>query len=137
MSYDPMSEPAVAACHDLVGRAGATRFEIGYLHDDVPDDEAGWYAIAFYRGTRISVEDQPSSSAAADGLARLLLNGMCRCGRPAVLDAGAAGCLWRRVGKRWEPGCDVAPIVMAAGERGDGAALNRAMRRRLAQGRGA
>jgi hypothetical protein len=137
MSYDPMTEDAVVACADLVGRAGANRFEIGYLHDDVPSEDAGWYAIAFYRGTRMSVDDQPSPAAAADGLACLLLNGTCRCGRPAVLDPESAGCLWRRVGKRWEPGCDAAPIEMAAGERGDGVALNRAMRRRLARGRGA
>lgn len=87
------------ACVDLVGRCGAREFEIGYLHDDVPVAQAGWYASAFYRAP---AED---------------------------------GCRWRRVGKRWEPGCDAPPIEMPAGARGDHAAMNRAMRRRIAKGR--
>lgn len=56
---------AVIACADLVGRAGATQFKLGYLHDDVPIEEAGWYAHAQYRGARITVDDRRSPSEAA------------------------------------------------------------------------
>lgn len=128
-----LDNEAVIACADLVARTGATRFEIGYLHDDVPVAEAGWYAHAQYRGTRISVEDQPSPVHAASALAgRLLDGGKCtHCGGPialssrgvtirpgAVLTDGsqwpvaAAGgkrlvpCLWQRRGREWVRGCE-------------------------------
>ncbi len=133
---DPMTEDAVVACADLVGRCGARQFEIGYLHDDVPAEEAGWYATAFYQGARISVDDQPHPADAAEQLAvKLLAGGTCRCTRPVALDAFSAGCPWRRVGKRWEPGCDAEPITMPAGTRGDTGAMNREMRRRMDKGR--
>lgn len=119
----------VIACADLVGRAGARKFEIGYLHDDVPPEQAGWYAHAVYRGARITVEDQPGPAAAATALAERLLTGArCRCGRLVKLrvygalafhktrladgsqwtisDAAQAGqCQWRRHKDRWEPSC--------------------------------
>jgi hypothetical protein len=119
----------VIACADLVGRAGARQFQIGYVHDDVPVDQAGWYAHAQYRGARIQVTDQRGPAQAADALARRILTGaQCRCGRLAALsadgavayedvamadgtrwtaaEARAAGqCLWRRLGQRWEPSC--------------------------------
>ena len=41
---------AVIACADLVGRTGAKEFQVGYLHDDVPVEQAGWYAHAQYQG---------------------------------------------------------------------------------------
>jgi len=41
-----LDEDALIAAADLVGRTGATGFEIGYLHDDVPAEKAGWYAHA-------------------------------------------------------------------------------------------
>ncbi len=41
-----LDQDAVTACADLVGRTGATNFTIGYLHDDVPPDQAAWYAHA-------------------------------------------------------------------------------------------
>ncbi len=125
----PDLDDVVIACADLVGRAGARGFEIGYLHDDVPVELAGWYAHAQYRGARIQVADQPGPAQAADALARRILTGAkCRCGRLASLspdgaiaysdtamadgtrwtvqEARAAGqCLWRRRGQRWEPSC--------------------------------
>jgi hypothetical protein len=129
---------AVVACADLVGRAGASQFEIGYLHDDVPVEDAGWYASAFYCGARITVDDQSSPTLAAFGLAeRLLRGGMCRCGRRVSLGL-SEGCRWSLVGQRWEPGCD-AQAIHVEGERGDHAAMvqalskqagNRAQRRR-------
>jgi hypothetical protein len=129
-SLDRDSEDAVVACADLIGRAGARGFEIGYLHDDVPAELAGWYAHATFRGARITVEDQPGPVQAAEGLARrILTGGQCRCGKLTALDSSgavafestlvngerwtpemaiAAGqCLWRRVGRRWEPSCPV------------------------------
>lgn len=123
-----LDQDAVIACADLVGRAGATEFQIGYLHDDVPADQAGWYAHAQYKGARITAEDHPGPAEAADALAcQLLAGARCRCGRLVALsdhgavafegqmadgstwsveEARAAGqCRWRRVGPRWEMGC--------------------------------
>ncbi|MFI6819750.1 hypothetical protein ACIBJE_02210 [Micromonospora sp. NPDC050187] len=123
----------ILACADLVGRAGGRSFQIGYLHDDVPVDQAGWYAHAQYRGARIQVEDQRGPAEAADALARRILTGArCRCGRLVslspdgavayedtpmadgsrwtVAQAREAGqCLWRRLGARWEPSCPEPP----------------------------
>jgi hypothetical protein len=119
----------LVACVDLVGRSGARDLEIGYLHDNVPPAEAGWWAHATYRGARIAVEDQPGPTEAAQALAEKILTGAkCRCGRLVALfdhgaiaydrstltdgtqwtaeQAAAAGqCRWRRVGRRWEMGC--------------------------------
>jgi hypothetical protein len=38
----------------MAGRAGAREFEIGYLHDDVPLEDAGWYAHVQYQGLESS-----------------------------------------------------------------------------------
>lgn len=35
---------------------------------------------------------------------------------------------------RWNPGCDAPPLSMPGSRRGDHAAMNRALRRRLAKG---
>lgn len=136
-------EDIVIACMDLAGRSGASGFNIGYLNEDAPAEEAGWYAEVMFKGARIVVGDQRSPTAAALALAERLLRGAtCRCRRPVTLSDGQEGCRWRLAGKRWEPGCDVAP-VRVSGERGDYAAMqtalaqpmNRADRRRLKKGR--
>lgn len=125
-----LNEDAVMACAHLVDRAGASGFEIGYLHDDVPVDEAGWYAIAFYQGARLTADDHKSPSLAATALAERILRGAtCRCGETVAL-SGGEGCRWRLVGARWEPGCD-APPVSVDGDRGDHAAMVAAMRGRV------
>jgi hypothetical protein len=128
----------VLAAADLVDRAGARGFEIGYLNDD--DDPqfarhgAQWWAHARYRGTRIIVEGFDRPDQAADALSRKLLTGAkCRCGKLVTLgrdgaiafdgvrmadgttwtvaEAAAAGqCLWTRTGARWNPSCDVPPV---------------------------
>lgn len=121
-------EEIVAACANLVGRTGAKSFELAYLHEDVPVEQAGWYALAQLQGARISVEDQPGPVAAAKALAERILEGAkCRCGRLVALSpegavafnatmadgsewtveqaAEAGQCLWQRVGPRWEMGC--------------------------------
>lgn len=121
-----LNSDVVIACADLVGRAGGKDFEIGYVHDDVPVEEAGWYAVARYRGARLTAADHRSPSTAAVALAeRLLTGGRCRCGEGVTLADDRPGCRWRLVGKRWEPGCDARPIRMPAGARGDVAAMQR------------
>jgi hypothetical protein len=126
-----MNDDMVIACADLVGRAGATKFEIGHLHDDVPIERAGWYATAFYRGTRVSCDNQPSPTAAAHGLSEQLLAGAtCRCGQSDHRE----GCRWRLIGPRWEPSCDAPPMKVPRDKHGDPVAMaaiadNRAMRR--------
>lgn len=130
--HPELSGDVVAACADLVGRAGAREFELGYLHDDVPAEEAGWYAHAQYRGTRVTAEDHRSPSSAALALAERLLRGAaCRCGQRVTLADGVDGCRWRLAGARWEPGCDAEPIRMGAGTRGDIGALGQAMAERM------
>lgn len=129
---DPQSLNIVAACADLVGRSGARGFEIGYLHDDMPPEQAGWYASASYRGTRLQVEDQPGPEQAAMALAvRILTGARCRCGRLVTLHADRAAvafdnatmadgstwnaqqardagqCLWRLEGLQWKPSCPI------------------------------
>lgn len=119
----------MVACADLIGRSGATSFQIGYLNDDEPHQ---WYAHAQYRGARITVDDQPDPAAAARGLAeRILTGGQCyHCkglvalhpdgavafagaylaptGEPwGLAQAGRARqCLWIRQGRRWVRGCE-------------------------------
>lgn len=129
-----MHGDAVVACADLIGRTGATGLELGYVHDDVPVEDAGWYAHATYRGTRLMTEDHRSPSAAALALAeRLLAGGMCRCGQRVTLDDDRPGCRWQLMGKRWEPGCDAEPIHMAEGSRGDLGAMQAQMANRAAR----
>src|SRR5258706_845767 len=125
-----LDEDAVLACADLVGRTGATEFQIGYLHDEPPQQ---WYAHAQYRGTRITEENHAGPSEAADALCRRLLTGA-RCahcgglvalsgagavayGNPVMADgstwsaaeAAAAGqCRWHRMGPKWVMGCEAA-----------------------------
>lgn len=121
---------AVKACADLAGRTGAMQFECGYLHDDVPADQAGWYATAVFRGAKITAEDKASPAEACDALAGRLLSGAqcqhCK-GLVALSDDGAFAyreavlltgqrwdaadaarapqCRWTRTGARWERGC--------------------------------
>jgi glutathione S-transferase len=147
MSSTGLSEDAVVACADLVGRAGAREFEMGWTCPHVPDElaphtcpEVTWHAAAFYLGARIVTGRHRSPSTAALALAERLLRGTtCRCGKPVTLADAADGCRWRLVGQRWEPGCD-APPVHISGTRGDHAAMQRAFanraERRAAQKRG-
>lgn len=121
------NEDAVIACADLVGRTGASDFEIGYLHDNVPVEDAGWYAVAKYKGARITAEEHQSPTTAAMALAeRLLAGATCRCRRPVSMSDSMPGCRWRLNGRRWEPGCD-AESIHVQGERGDVEAMQRAL----------
>lgn len=106
MSFD---QDALTAAMDLVGRTGARQFEFGYLHEDVPVEEADWWAHAQYRGVRISVEHKQGPIEAVEALARRLLDGgLCRrCGQPIRLSDEGQGCRWTRNGPKWTPGCDL------------------------------
>lgn len=103
-----LDEDALAAAADLVQRSGGTKFEIGYLHDDVPVEQAGWYAAAWYQGARL-IEESVGPVEAAEALSRRLLAGAAcgRCGRPVRLSGpgGTRACRWTRQGRSWEPGC--------------------------------
>lgn len=131
MSEPWMATDAVVACAHLAERAGTREFELGYVHDDVPVEEAGWYAHVTYQGARITVQDHRSPSAAAQALAeRILSGGMCRCGKTVTLSDERPGCRWQLMGKRWEPGCDAPPVSIPDGKRGDMDALRDAIAER-------
>lgn len=125
---------AVIACADLVGRAGAIEFQLGWDCPHTPDEsddhncpDVVWYAHATYKGARIMVDRHRTPTAAAMALAERMLSGAaCRCRRPVTLSDEAAGCRWQLMGKRWEPGCDVEPVRIT-GDRGDHAAMQRAL----------
>jgi hypothetical protein len=122
-----LDEDAVIAGADLVGRTGATHFQVGYLNDEPPHN---WYAQARYKGARISEDNHRGPVEAVEALARRLLTGAkcINCGKlitlsgsgafayesPVMADgsswtaeeAAAAGqCRWTRMGKRWESAC--------------------------------
>ncbi len=129
-----LTTDVVVACADLVGRAGAAGFELGWDCPHTPGEPDGhscpdvtWYAHATYQGARIIIADRHTPTEAAMALTVRLLDGAtCRCGEPVTLADGRPGCRWRLVGQRWEPGCD-APPVRVNGPRGDHAAMVRAM----------
>ena len=119
----------IVAAVELVARTGARHFEIGYLHEDVPANEADWYAHAQYRGTRIMVEHHSHPADAVEALAVKLLTGAkCGCGKLVALQRGGAlafraatmsdgstftieqareagQCHWRRKGRHWVSAC--------------------------------
>lgn len=124
-----IDEDEVMAAVDLADRSGATGFDIGYLHDDQPSHLAGWWASVSFRGAKIMVEDCHGPEHAASKLAQRLLDGAsCRCSRLVTLSGKGSDthCRWKRVGPKWEPGCD-APSLRVEGQRGDTAAMQRAM----------
>ncbi|WP_410877384.1 hypothetical protein [Nocardia sp. A7] len=108
-----MDQDAFDAAVNLIPRTGARELEIGYLHDDVPMKEAGWYAHAQYQGARIIAEDHPGPLEAVEALARrLLAGGQCtHCKRTITLSGSSQKpkpgkwCRWTRQGDRWERGC--------------------------------
>lgn len=125
-----LDEDALIACVDLAGRSGATGFQIGYLHDEVPVEDAAWFAYAQYRGARLTTDNHRSVTAAVEAFAELLLTGAkCKCGRLVTTSADGAfaffkartsdgkswnaheaakagQCRWRRVGRRWTSACE-------------------------------
>lgn len=134
------------AALELIGRAAASKLEIGWSDDDGPHP-GEFYASAHYRGARVTVEHQQDPVEATEALAlKLIAGGECvHCGRlvtagrsdgqvyaiaghprldPEVLNTCTLHlCIWRRDGEHWLRGCDG-----SHGEPADG--LNRAQRRR-------
>lgn len=127
----PEEGDQLRAAADLGARAGARSFEI----EHAIDDEAQWWATAYYQGTRVTGPSCSTPGAAAEALAvRLLTGARCRCGKlvaigddeaafayhEATLPTGerwtarqaveAGQCRWRRQGARWEPSCDAPPV---------------------------
>ena len=125
-----LDEDALVAAADLVGRTGAKGFEIGFLHDDVPVEEAAWYAHAQFDGARITEEGHVGPVQAAEALARRLLEGgkCTKCGGLVALSSRGAWvftdtrltdgtrwtadqalatkqCRWTRMGNHWVAGC--------------------------------
>jgi len=107
---DTLDDQALIAGVDLVGRSGATDFEVGYLHDDVPLEKADWYAHAKYRGARITVEHFRGPVQAVEALARKVLHGgQCtHCHRTIRLGGHGNNkvCRWQREGAKWLRGCE-------------------------------
>lgn len=102
---------ALLAAVDLVGRSGATDFEIGHLHDGVPIKEAGWWCKAQYRGARLLIE-RPDPIETVEALARRILTGaLCpHCNQRVKLGGqGGKACRWYRRGAKWYRGCEERP----------------------------
>lgn len=101
--------PAFHAAVDLVGRTGADNVEFGFLNDNVPTEEADWWAAAHYKpkGAKVVVEDYPGPVQAMEALARQLIDGgRCTiCDRPISLDPDSTSCTWTRMGNKWVPQC--------------------------------
>jgi hypothetical protein len=109
----PLDKDALNAAVDLVGRSGATHFEVGHLDDTEFAADARWWARAQYRGARIFTEDHVGPAEAAEALARKVLEGGLCTGCERRVRLGPADevgrftnrCSWARVGDRWERGC--------------------------------
>lgn len=133
MSAPDLDEDALRAGVDMIGRTGARSLEFGYLHEGVPVEQAGWWATALYRGTKLSSEGHRSAEEAVNGLAQRLLTGAkcTHCGglislftEGGIAHAGPDGeitlldgskwnlseitrfCRYRRIGPRWVRGCE-------------------------------
>ena len=125
-----LDEDALVASVDLIGRTGARDFTFGYLRDDVPIEQAEWWAAARYQGAEIREDGHAGPLSAVEALARrLLTGGMCiHCGgRISLSEQGPPEfvgtmldgtrmdrkrarsmpeCRWQRVGARWMRGCE-------------------------------
>lgn len=95
------------AAVELVKRCGGHSLEYGFLTDDVPVEEADWWATASFRGAKITVEHRCGPVEAVTALALRLFDGaVCRrCSKPVTLQDDMPGCRYRRVGPSWQPSC--------------------------------
>jgi hypothetical protein len=118
-------QDALHAGLHLIERTGAKQVEIGYLHEDVPAEQAGWYAYAQYHGARVTAQDHQGPVEAVEALARQLLDGgLCAfCGQKIALgDYPGRRCRWTRHGDEWVRGCAAThaerdPKIVEAGRR--------------------
>lgn len=109
MQETVLNDDRLVAAVSLVGRTGASDFEIGYLRDDVPIHEAEWWAKANYQGTRVYVQNRAGPVQAAEALARKVANGGLCTGCAKIIKVGrgpASKCVWTRVGDDYLRGCD-------------------------------
>lgn len=102
-----LDEDAMTAAADLIGRTGAKNMELGFVHEDVPVEEAGWYCTVTYRGAKIIEEDHKGPQQAMEAMAMRLFQGAkcAHCRKPIRLD-GKPGCRWWREGPKWIRGCE-------------------------------
>jgi hypothetical protein len=134
----PFDGDLLTAHIDVLGRMGCSGFEIGYVHDDVPVEQAGWYAHVNYQGMRQIEADHPGPLQAAEALARRLLDkGGCKCAARITLDPTDADvpdrCYWQIVnGRRWESSCDAPSMLVKGAKRGDVNAMTAAFTERAA-----
>lgn len=110
MAFTKEQTEIIQATAHIVGRSGATHFELGWEHDDVPVQLMGWYAQASYESEKLRVPgDGPVE--ACDALARRVLDGgLCMyCKRTVTLDDldDLSKCFRSRVGNKWLRGCEV------------------------------
>lgn len=107
---DELEREIVMAGVEVIGRTGATDFEVGHVLEGVPSVEADWYAHADFGGVRVQAEHHTGPAEAVDALARrLLAGGRCtHCQRTIRLDGGNSKdvCVWWRDGVRWVRGCE-------------------------------
>jgi hypothetical protein len=111
-----VDQDAIDACADLVGRSGASQFEIGYV-DDTPGSP--WYASVVYTryGGAVIRKEGAGPAEAADALSRrILTGGQCtRCHKPISLSgADPRACRWSRQGARWSAGCLTVTVKFGA-----------------------
>jgi hypothetical protein len=109
MSYQ-FDQDAVNAGLDLFRRCGAKEVQFGYLHENVPIEQADWYAWAqFHNGEKIMVAGKAGPVEAVETLARRLINGgkCTHCLQTMTLSGSARDgvCRWTRQGDRWQRGC--------------------------------
>jgi len=109
MTYE-FDQDAVNAGLDLFHRCGAKEVQFGYLHENVPIEQADWYAWAqFHSGDRIMVNGKPGPVEAIETLARRLINGSkCTHCLQTMTLSGAPHegvCRWTRQGDKWQRGC--------------------------------
>lgn len=110
-----LDQDALLAAVDVINRAGALEFEVGYLDDTAEAQDARWWASARWNGTKVLVENHTDPGAAAEALARKLLEGgQCtHCAGTITLSpanramrrANPQLCPWTRQGLRWVRGC--------------------------------
>ena len=124
---------AAVACAELASQGAAIEFQIARFNDEGPPR---WFAHVAWKGYRVSTDNHPTPTVAADALAaKVLETARCRCGRRATAIAGMGDgrnwCTWTRIQARWLPGCDAPPLLIDRSQAGDLEAVRRAAKERF------
>lgn len=95
------------ATADLVRRAGATEFQMGYMIEAPRMADQGWYALARWGEREIKTNGRDPIDACLALAIELLDGSLCRrCGAPISIFAGDGGfCRWHVEGESWVSGC--------------------------------